>query len=346
MIGKTKLYIGLLALGLLLLIHGSSCIPSSSPTSLGKIAFVSDREGAPFIYVMSPDGSNLTKLGGWFGVPNTFCWSPDGKRIAFINEDGWLCLVEADGGSLAKLVEIPSHSISWSPDGTKIAFSSRRQVVETQIYVMNTDDSQVSKLTTGDSSNYFPSWSPDGGKIAAGCLDYDIYTIDVDTGELKNLTNTPDIREWWPAWSPDSDKIAFIVSDPPYCDITLMGADNSNRATITSERGICEELAWSPSGEQISYTWYYRDELGPEGICRDICLVNTKDGSKVNLTNSPKFDDCDLSWSPDGRKIVFTSSGPHPVRKDICIVDADGSNVINLTNTPNIDDYLPIWSPQ
>lgn len=316
------------------------------PVSPGKVAFVSDREGAPFIYVMNPDGSNLTKLGGWFGVPNTYCWSPDGKRIAFINEDGWLCLVEADGGSLAKLVEIPSHSISWSPDS---------------------------------------------GKIAAGCLDYDIYTIDVDTGELKNLTNTPDIREWWPAWSPDSDKIAFIVSDPPYCDITLMGADNSNRATITSERGICEELAWSPSGEKVSYIWYSEDELGPEGICRDICLVNTKDGSKVNLTNSPKFDDRDVSWSPDGtkiafssrrqvvdmqiyvmnadgsqlnklttgessnyfpswspdgRKIVFTSSGPHPVRGDIYVIDADGSNVINLTNTPDIDDYLPIWSPE
>ena len=308
--------------------------------SPGKIAFVSYREGTHFIYVMNPDGSNPTKLGSWFGVANTFCWSPDGKRITFIDADGWLCLVHADDGSLSKLVEIPSYSISWSPDG---------------------------------------------GKIAAGCLDYDIYTIDVDTGKLQNLTNTPDIKECWPTWSPDSDKIAFIVFDPPYCEITLMDADGSNQTMITSEGGICEELAWSPSGEKVSYTWHSGEEPGPEGICRDICLVNIKDGSKVNLTNSPKFDDRDLSWSPDSTKIAFSSRrqvvdmqtyvmnadgsqvselttgnssnyspswSPDGKRivftsgKDICIMDADGSNVINLTNTPDIDDYLPIWSPQ
>jgi len=52
--------------------------------SPGKIAFVSDREGTHFIYVMNPDGSNPTKLGSWFGVANTFCWSPDGKRITLL----------------------------------------------------------------------------------------------------------------------------------------------------------------------------------------------------------------------------------------------------------------------
>jgi len=349
-----RILVGLVPILVLLLAFSIGCdkatVPAQSPSSTGKIAFVSDREGEPFIYVMDPDGSNPTKIGSWCGYDDTFCWSPDGKRIAFIDEDYWLCMVDADGRNLAKLVEIPSYSISWSPDGQKIATS---------------------------------------GQIIAGCLE--IYTVDVDTGKLKNLTNTPDIEEWWPAWSPDSDKLACVVYNPPNCDISLMDADGSNQTTITSEHGICEELAWSPSGEEISYVWYPEEEPGPEGICRDICLVNISNDSKVNLTDSPKHDDRDVLWSPDGtkiafssrrqvvdmqiyvmnadgsqlnkltdgessnylpawssdgKKIVFTSSGPHPTGKDICVMDADGSNVINITNTPDIDDYLALWSPQ
>ena len=333
---------------LLLLMPNSGCtrVLPGEVVSPGKIAFISEREGAPFIYVMNPDGSNATKLGSWFGVPNIFCWSPDSTKVAFIDEGGRLCLVDADSTNLSKLVEIPSYSISWSPDGRK---------------------------------------------IAAGCFDHDIYTVDIDTGELKNLTNSPDIKESSPSWSPDSKKIAFVVYNPPYCDIALVDADGSNQTTIASEHGICEELAWSPGGQEISYVWYPEEETGPEGICRDVCLVSIRDGSKVNLTDSPKYDDRDVSWSPDGTKIafssrrqvidmqiyvmnadgsqlnkltagessayfpswspdskriIFTSSGPHPAGEDICIMDADGSNVINLTNTPNVDDYLPVWSPQ
>jgi len=233
--------------------------------------------------------------------------------------------------------------------------------------------------------SYSISWSPDGGRIAAGCFDFDIYAVDVDTDKLKNLTNTPDIKESLPSWSPHSDNIAFIIFAPPNCDIALMDADGGNQTVIASERGICEELTWSPDGEKLSYTWYSEEKLGPEGICRDICLVDTKDGSKLNLTNSPKFDDRDISWSPDGTKIAFSSRrqvvdmqiyvmnaddsqvsksttgngsnyfpswSPDGKKivftsgKDICIMNTDGSNVVNLTNTPDIDDYLPIWSPQ
>ncbi|GAI32618.1 unnamed protein product, partial [marine sediment metagenome] len=114
-------------------------------------------------------------------------------------------------------------------------------------------------------------------------------------------------------------------------------------ATLASERGICEEFAWSPGGEKVSYIWYSEEEPSPEGICRDICLMNTRDGSKANLTNSPKFDDRDLSWSPDGTKIVF-SSRRQVVDVQIYVMNADGSQVGKLTAGES-SNYLPSWSP-
>jgi Tol biopolymer transport system component len=317
----------------------------------GKIAFISDRDEPMSdyaIYVMNADGSNQTRIGSSFAssLGSSFCWSPDGKRIAFIDTDGWLCIADADGKKLSKLAEVPSLSICWSPDGTK---------------------------------------------IAAGCLDHDIYLVDDSTGETQNLTNSPDIIESLPSWSPDGKKIAFVVSHPPYFDISLMDADGTNQTKLVSECGILEEIAWSPSGKKLSYTWYSEDIQTPEGICRDICIVDINDGSRINLTDSPEYDDRDCSWSPDGTKIVFSSrrqvtivniyimnidgsqlcqlttgyddsylpswspdgkkivytcSVSQPDREDIYVMDADGSNIINLTNTPGIADFLPVWSPK
>jgi len=76
---------------LLSLVLGSGCTNAPSQGLPGKIVFVSDIEGVPQICVMDSDGSNQTKIGGWFGVPNTFCWSPDGTKIAFIA--AWLTLM-------------------------------------------------------------------------------------------------------------------------------------------------------------------------------------------------------------------------------------------------------------
>ena len=178
MTGKLKLYIGLLVLGLLLLIHGS-CTPNLSPTSPEKIAFVSDREGEPFIYVMNPDGSNPTKVGSWFGIANTFCWSPDGTKIAFIDADNWLCLVGADGKNLSRLAEIPSYSISWSPDGGKIATGC----FDYDIYTVDVGTGELKNLTnTPDIIESLPSWSPDGKKIA-----FALFNPEHDSQRTRNM---------------------------------------------------------------------------------------------------------------------------------------------------------------
>ncbi|GAG62946.1 unnamed protein product [marine sediment metagenome] len=347
-----------------------------SGVSLGKIAFVSCREDAHgrvivtrddttcslAIYVMDPDGGNQIELGPsfWQAImpvsTNSFCWSPDGKRIAFVDSTyeseyhSWLCLIDADGANLSKL-EMPGmpRAISWSPDGRKIAVD----------------------------------------------LLADIYIVDIDTGEAKNLTNTPDIEEALPSWSPDDKRIAFLVwhhdsstDDITSSDICLMDADGSKRVTLISQPGMCtlSPLAWSPDGRKIVY------------VCRplpyphvwsmtDIYSVDTKNGKTVKLTDNPDFNDRDPSWSPDGKKIVFASGGQICVMNadgshltklttdvgfskrfpslspdskkicfrqidnetqasDICIMDADGSNIINLTgDTPGDDNYC-LWSPR
>ena len=59
------------------------------------------------------------------------------------------------------------------------------------------------------------------------------------------------------------------------------------------------------------------------------------------LTKS-RGDDWSPSWSPDGKRIVFSSG--RDGNREIYVMDADGRNQLNLTNSPQ-GDYSPSWSP-
>ena len=61
-----------------------------------------------------------------------------------------------------------------------------------------------------------------------------------------------------------------------------------------------------------------------------------------NLTNNPRFD-TDPIWSPDGKRIAFTSM-KNEGNRDIYVMDADGENQRKLTNNP-FKDCEPSWSP-
>lgn len=294
----------------------------------GKIAFDSTRGdsehgyGIPSLYVTNPDGSNQIKVGPLLGRGGgpwpSFCWSPDGTKIAFSSTEirphrDWLCVVNADGANLTKLVKMPPGvlgGISWSPDGRRIAFG------------------------------WFDGYTRD------------IYTLDFDTYELKNLTATPDMRESWPSWSPDGKKFAFnaYLIDPAtyeitYSSVCLMDANTGKQTTLviaSDPRTLFYDwpLAWAPDGEKILYlSIFYEEGKYANG---DICLIDIKTGEEVNLTNSLDIHDFLPSWSPDGKKIVFVSGPWHD--QEIYVIDADGSNLTRLTNGPRSKGF-PSWSP-
>src|SRR5437660_11237850 len=102
--------------------------PRWSPTS-ERIAFVSDRDAKPEIYIIDADGKNVRRLTtSPPGVSSTApAWSPDGRLIAFVfglASDTHIFVMNADGTGQRLLVSGRSSGPAWSPDGRKIAFLS------------------------------------------------------------------------------------------------------------------------------------------------------------------------------------------------------------------------------
>jgi Tol biopolymer transport system component len=184
--------------------------PSWSPDGK-KIVFTNFSD----IYIMSSNGSGRQKLSHSDGfseyTPEHPSWSPDGTKLVFAD---W------KGGGTANIfvydftTEVTSDihygwSPAWSPDGNKIAFSGGINLHE--LYVMNADGSGATILygfsEVYDNTIRSITWSPDGKKISFDVQnwnkdDVDIYVINADGTNFKNITNTTGVEERYPAWSP------------------------------------------------------------------------------------------------------------------------------------------------
>ena len=266
-----------------------------------KIAFASFRDAKSGIYLMNPDGSSQTRISN---------------------------------------LAVGDTSPAISPDGTKIAFvSGGAQFGEIEIFVMNSDGTNRTQLTSGPTSpNVEPAWSPDGTKIAFRSGrdgNPEIYTMNADGSNQTRLTNNPS-GDTEPAWSPDGSKIAFVSSRDSNDDIFVMNADGSNVTKLTNNQSGGEELspAWSPDGTKIAFS-SERDNGDAE-----IYVMNADGSNQTRLTNNAAFDG-QPAWSPDGTKIAFQSR--RDGNDEIYVMDANGANQTRLTNNPTKSNEEPAF---
>ena len=270
-------------------------------------------------------------------------------KLAFTNEFV-IYTTNSDGSSLTPLTPIGSSLFDrtpvWSPDGTKIAFGRTTVTTRSQIYVMNADGTNPTRITNNSASDGQPSWSPDGSKIAF-VSDRDgseeIYVMNADGSNQTRLTNNTAL-DIDPTWSPDGTKIAFtsardFTNPMRSLEVYVMNADGSNPLRLTNNLALDAQPSWSPDATKIAFT-SQRDGLPL------VYVMNANGSNQVNITQSTTLDSSDPEWSPDGTTIAFTSYNRvgQTNSDEIFFMNADGSNTRRISNT-SLDEHELAWQP-
>lgn len=218
-------------------ISGFGAVPAWSPDG-GWIALHGYEDSRWNIYIVHPDGTGFSRVtnGALNEIDAGYSFSPGGARLLFTRGAN-LFTVDLGG---TNLVQVTSGGVSgggvWSPDGTRIVVRMTPSGTA-DVFVLVSDGSGLTQLTTDPAHDTDPLWSPDGTRISFESWrdgNWEIYVMAPDGSGQVNLTNSPDADETSHLWSPDGSMIACLahVSAGYATALFVMNADGTGRRRL------------------------------------------------------------------------------------------------------------------
>ena len=177
---------------------------------------------------------------------------------------------------------------------------------------------------------------------------YEIYVMGINGKNQRRLTNNPGI-DWHPSWSPDGKRIVFSSGRHGPDEIYVMDADGHNPQRLTNNGHDDRDPSWSPDGKQIAFSSSRAHPHVIQGWFTSEIYVMDADGNNPQRLTNNGHDDYSPSWSPDGKRIIFSSEMAGHFKggqttHEIYVMDTDGGNQQRLTENL-FNDWYPSWSP-
>jgi Tol biopolymer transport system component len=245
-----------------------------------------------------------------------------------------------------------------------VVFASNRDEGHGEIYSMQDDGTNVTRLTLNAVEDAAPLLSPDGTKITfrRELNPSNVFLMNVDGSSAIGLA--PGKRaEWSPdgtklalvadslavlnsdgtgihrfgvgasyvTWSPDGTKLAYVstgLNGQVANDIYTIAPNGTGALRVTTDGTAKNSLAWSPDGAKLLYT-----------SSQSVRIINV-DGSGLTSPCAGR----DARWSPDGQRIIFVTDS-YDGNEEIYTVRLDGTDPKNLSQNP-ANESDPDWGPR
>ncbi len=262
------------------------------------------------------------------------------SQISYIGPGGEIYTVDADGRGKHQLTFSKNMKLTtaWSPAGDRIAYSAMSG--NWSIATINVNTGQSHMAFHGGGQFISPAWGPANSDILAFSSNREgnneIYVARANGSGIRRMTNSPGI-DVSPSWAPDGSKIVFASDrESPSRPVTyVMNSDGSDQHRLTSIPGSYEDSpCWSPRGDRITFVI----RSGSTGA--DIATASPSGDDVVQLTVGEGTNE-NPKWSPDGLRIVFSST--RNGGRNLFIMNWDGTGIRPLTKDGNC--HSPSWAP-
>ena len=275
------------------------------------------------------------------GIYNNGIRGSFASQVSYIGPGGEIFTRGADGRGIHQLTFSKTMKLTtaWSPKGDRVAYSSVAGP-NWSIATINVNTGQSQMILHGGGQFISPSWGPDTTDMLVFSSNRDgnneIYVARSNGSGIRRMTNSAGI-DVSPSWAPDGSKIVFASDreSPSRPVVYLMNGDGSDQHRLTAIPGSYEDSpCWSPRGDRITFVI----RSGSTGA--EIATASPAGEDVVQLTfgegtnESPK-------WSPDGLRIIFSST--RNGGRNLFIMNWDGTGIRPLTNEGNC--HSPSWAP-
>jgi len=339
---------------------GVKMFPSVLPS--GEVAFLRrDTAVQGIFYASGKSGPRGNDLRG----P---AWSPDATRLIYGRYTSKRLPEPVKLWSRNSKYEL--FATTWLPaydaTGEHLAVSMQnRETGNTSLYIVD-EGKPARPILEKKDLILFPNWSPDGRQILFGIgqftafLDFaaggkkpipalnggaQIGSVNADGSDFHLITSG-ESNNAFPSFAPDGKRIVYRTVSPEGEGLRIMSLADGSVAALTKDYDNFP--VWSPRGDSIAF-------VRQTGGNFEVFTIRP-DGKDVRQLTNVAGNEAHLAWSPDGERILFSSTrmgfkdealytgAPQPYG-EIFVMRFDGTEVEQLTDN-QWEEGGPAWQPQ
>jgi len=272
-----------------------------------------------------------------------------GDKVFFLSDRDWAMNVwsyDVPSGELAQVThftDVDVKTLSGGPSG--LVFEQ-----DGYLHTLDPASGQTRRLeitVRGDFPWAEPQWEDVSERVSSASLSPtgkralmeargEVFTVPVEHGDSRNLTQTSGADDRAPVWSPDGAQVAWFSDDGSGYQLLIGPQDGLSepRRLSIGESKMVWEVTWSPDGKYIAWV---DDDVRIQVLEVESGDITTADVGGTNLERGGMG----ITWSPDSKWLAYARTFPNNYRRIVAWSVEDGET--RALTDPLADATSPAW---